>query len=143
MDSATPLCVSIQKSDLIKRGYASFSQWKDHPHHLYIGRCMKFVEGASASKWQNIYSSQQFGLAKCLKLFEDRVRNTPELMESIPELEGMELGCWCKPNHCHGDILIKLYCEYSQMKNNTKEVWEELFAAEIDMLIPLKRDTIV
>ena len=23
----------------------------------------------------------------------------------------MELGCWCKPEACHGDILIKLYKE--------------------------------
>ena len=27
------------------------------------------------------------------------------------ELEGKELGCWCKPSPCHGDILIKLLKE--------------------------------
>ena len=27
------------------------------------------------------------------------------------ELEGKELGCWCKPSPCHGDILIKLFKE--------------------------------
>ena len=27
------------------------------------------------------------------------------------ELEGKEIGCWCKPSPCHGDILIKLFKE--------------------------------
>ena len=27
------------------------------------------------------------------------------------ELEGKELGCWCKPSLCHGDILIKIFRE--------------------------------
>lgn len=24
------------------------------------------------------------------------------------ELEGKNLGCWCKPEACHGDILVEL-----------------------------------
>ena len=38
-------------------------------------------------------------------------------MEAIPELEGMQLGCWCKPFRCHGDILIKLFKEINNEKN--------------------------
>jgi hypothetical protein len=32
-------------------------------------------------------------------------------MNDLHELNGKELGCWCKPDKCHGDILIKLYNE--------------------------------
>ena len=30
----------------------------------------------------------------------------PKLIESLPELVGKRLGCWCKPLRCHGDNLI-------------------------------------
>ena len=33
------------------------------------------------------------------------------------ELEGKELGCWCKPYLCHGDILIKLFKERQGMNS--------------------------
>ena len=52
------------------------------------------------------------GALECLRLYEQRVRNTPNLIEKIIELEILELGCWCKPNNCHGDVLIKLYNEH-------------------------------
>ena len=26
-------------------------------------------------------------------------------------VKGKRLGCWCKPNKCHGDIIIKLLNE--------------------------------
>ena len=112
-----PTCVSIRKSELIKRGINSFQEWNKASNHLYIGRSMdKYITGAFASKWQNIYSSQKYGVEECLRLYEERVRNTPNLFNSISELEGLELGCWCKPNYCLGDVLIKLYSEYVEKK---------------------------
>ena len=42
-------------------------------------------------------------------------------MNSLHELKGKQLGCWCKPGVCHGDVLVKLYNEkygeYSTEKN--------------------------
>jgi hypothetical protein len=35
--------------------------------------------------------------------------NKPELLRLIPiELKDKTLGCWCKPNKCHGDVLVEL-----------------------------------
>ena len=31
-----------------------------------------------------------------------------ELMNSLSELRGKRLGCWCKPERCHGNVLIEL-----------------------------------
>lgn len=28
-------------------------------------------------------------------------------MAALPELKG-RLGCWCKPEACHGDVLVEL-----------------------------------
>lgn len=30
------------------------------------------------------------------------------LLEHLHELKNKTLGCWCKPNTCHGDILAEL-----------------------------------
>ena len=73
--------------------------------HLYIGRktwC------ASGSKWQNPYRVKVYGTEESLRLYEAHVRHTPSLWNSLHELEGKILGCWCKPRGCHGDVLIRL-----------------------------------
>ena len=47
----------------------------------------------------------------------------PELISSISELEGMNLGCWCNPSPCHGDILIKLFIE---IDSEQIKLWENV-----------------
>jgi hypothetical protein len=33
----------------------------------------------------------------------------PELVEKArKELKGKVLGCWCKPELCHGDVLVEI-----------------------------------
>ena len=44
-------------------------------------------------------------------MYEEKIRKSPELMASISELEGKNVGCWCNSTPCHGDILIKLFME--------------------------------
>jgi len=83
------------------------------PHYnVYIGREMYYPKARfSQSKWHNPYTVKEFGLEKSLELYEKHIRNTPELWNALHELEGKVLGCWCKPEPCHGNILIKLLKE--------------------------------
>jgi hypothetical protein len=30
------------------------------------------------------------------------------LLKDLHQLENKVLGCWCKPNSCHGDVLLEL-----------------------------------
>ena len=107
--------MSLKKSTLTGRGYKSFEDWNSDPNHIYIGRDMsRHVAGALGSKWGNPFKAKKankHSLSKCLKRYEDYVRNSPDLFNALMELEGKELGCWCKPFPCHGDILIKLFKE--------------------------------
>lgn len=32
----------------------------------------------------------------------------PHLIARLRELKGKRLGCWCKPEACHGDVLVEL-----------------------------------
>lgn len=77
---------------------------------LYIGRTWLDMK---ESKWNNPYHLHEFqnDRNKVLELYEAHIRKSPELMAALPELEDQVLGCWCYPDSCHGDVLVKLYKE--------------------------------
>ena len=103
---------NVKKKDLQNRGFRDFEDWNSKENTLYIGRNMSFyVPGTIKSKWHNPFTVKKHGRDQCLTLYEEYIRNTPELYEFLHELEGKELGCWCSPEPCHGHILIKLYLE--------------------------------
>lgn len=82
---------------------------KDEPYDIYIGR---------GSKWGCPYTviKDRPTLAKeivetkeeALEKYKAYVLANPELMNSLDELEGKTLGCFCKPEKCHGDVLLEL-----------------------------------
>lgn len=77
-----------------------------HPDFVYIGRYNKYY-GLTRSKWANSYSVGVDGTREevILKYLE----NMPsELIACLDELKGKILGCWCKPEACHGDSLVRL-----------------------------------
>ena len=106
--------MSLKKSSLTKHGYKSFADWNSNPNHVYIGRDMTHhIPGAQGSKWGNPYKfyKTKKSRKKCLERYEEHIRKNPDLFNAVLELGGKELGCWCKPYPCHGDILVKLYKE--------------------------------
>lgn len=79
------------------------------PYDIYIGRGSKW--GCPFTTIKNrptlakeIVDSKEEALAK----YKEYVLASPELMEALDELEGKILGCFCKPEKCHGDILLEL-----------------------------------
>eukprot|EP00672_Neobodo_designis_P013147 CAMPEP_0174865804 /NCGR_PEP_ID=MMETSP1114-20130205/61008_1 /TAXON_ID=312471 /ORGANISM="Neobodo designis, Strain CCAP 1951/1" /LENGTH=157 /DNA_ID=CAMNT_0016100939 /DNA_START=65 /DNA_END=535 /DNA_ORIENTATION=+ len=109
-----PCVISVKKAVLREHGYADLLEWKgaDPERHVYIGRGMAhYVKGADASVWGNPFPLKKHTLAESLQLYEQHVRNGP-LWERLGELRGAtELGCWCKPAGCHGDVLVRLLAE--------------------------------
>ena len=78
------------------------NKYKDH-YDIYIGR---------GSKWGNPFRIGDHGdrgdvIEQYLKL----IQTQPDLLDSLEELRGKRLGCFCKPKACHGDILIELLGE--------------------------------
>ena len=49
------------------------------------------------------------------------IKTKPHLMNSLHELKGKRLGCWCAPLPCHGDNLIKLLEEFPCSNDKSKE----------------------
>jgi hypothetical protein len=55
-----------------------------------------------------------------LKKYEHYIRKKIEeedLWDDLEALRGKTLGCWCHPEACHGDILLKLLRETKKSKN--------------------------
>lgn len=73
---------------------------KKEPYDVYIG---------SPSKWGNPFKIGPDGdRMTVIKKYKAYLENTPFLLESLSELKGKTLGCWCSPEMCHGDVLVKL-----------------------------------
>lgn len=104
-----PKIISVRKENLNKLGYENFEEWISNSKHLYIGRYNHHIEGTFQSKWHNPFSLIKYGRTKCIKEYEEYILSNEELLNDLYELNGKILGCWCKPESCHGDILIKLF----------------------------------
>jgi len=77
-------------------------------YDVYIGRAEPRARPPlRRSKWANPFPVRKFGLDSCLELYKSFLFESG-LINNIEELRGKVLGCWCKPNKCHGDILIEL-----------------------------------
>ncbi len=80
---------------------------KREAHDVYIGR---------PSKWGNPFSHLPNTLARfrvatreeAIRAYEEWLNTQPQLLTALPELRGKVLGCWCSPQSCHGDVLLRL-----------------------------------
>lgn len=67
---------------------------------VYIGR---------GSKWGNpFYVGVDGNRTQVLEKYSAYLQTRQDLLASILELKGKVLGCYCKPQKCHGDTLAAL-----------------------------------
>ena len=129
---STPVVKNVSKAYRESEGYTSFANWiEDTENNLYIGtNAAKYTgEDIPDSKWvmsmggfhDSVGTSKDWMMKKILAIYEEYVRNNSFLMNSLPELKNKNLGCWCHPKPCHGDILTKLYQEFCEKPTNEKK----------------------
>ena len=80
---------------------------------VYIGRAMP---GRTASAFANEARIGRDGTrAQVIRLYKEhilsRLANEPQLRAELEALRGKRIGCWCKPDDCHGDVLVWLLGE--------------------------------
>lgn len=80
---------------------------------VYVGRrCRMGGWDLPQSKWANPFTIKECGSADvAVNLYEEYLRRQPSLLSALPELTGKRLGCWCHPNLCHADVLVRLWNE--------------------------------
>jgi len=85
---------------------------------IYIGRANQ-SRHLKRSKWANPYKIGRDGSREeVIRKYERWLLKQPELMAALPELRGKILGCWCSPQACHGDVLLRL--AYSEVGRGRK-----------------------
>ena len=133
--STTPVVKNVAKGKREEDGYETFVDWIDDvQNNVYIGpnaarycqRPMPESKGVMPMAVYDYVGAQQkeWMMKGLLDIYEKYVRHNAYLMNSLPELKGKKLGCWCHPNPCHGDVLVKLYqenCEKPQVLGEKKK----------------------
>ena len=73
-------------------------------YDVYVGR----GKGAKG-KWGNPFRIGRDGTREeVIAKYREWIKTQPDLLRDIPSLKGKTLGCWCKPQACHGDVLAQL-----------------------------------
>lgn len=102
----------------IRPEYQNLKEWIKEPNNVYIGRAgIVFVDGErypkQSSIWANPYKIGRDGdrntvLTKYEVYIKNRLEREPFLMDELDRLRGKTFGCWCAPEPCHGNILVKI-----------------------------------
>ena len=68
---------------------------------VYIGR---------PSAWGNPFRIGKDGNRdEVIRRYREYIQTIPDFKRVVREqLRGKTLGCWCKPNACHGDVLAEI-----------------------------------
>ena len=73
---------------------------KRERYDTYVGR---------PSKWGNPFVIGKDGTREqVIAKYAHWLQTQPALFAELVELKGQVLGCWCSPQPCHGDVLLRL-----------------------------------
>jgi hypothetical protein len=113
--------VNVKVQYIRQNGYNDLSQWMKDENNVYIGRAgIVFINKERFPKQSSIFCNI-FKVGKdgtrdeVINKYEDYIRRKiiedPNIKNELLKLKGKTLGCWCKPESCHGDVLLKLINE--------------------------------
>lgn len=115
------VCVKVKD---IRPKYKNLKEWIDDENNVYIGRRgIVFIMNEDGDKerypkkdsiWANPFKvSKDLSRDECIDKYKEyimyKIKNDP-IKYDLKKLIGKTLGCWCKPEACHGDVLKEL-CE--------------------------------
>jgi Domain of unknown function (DUF4326) len=121
--SATTKVVNVKVTHLRKLGqYANIKEWLSDKNNIYIGRNVsrliivedeeKNMYSLQASIWHNPFTVKKAGSREnAIRQYRDYITHLILLQPDIYDLSklvGKNLGCWCHPEPCHGDVLVEL-----------------------------------
>lgn len=105
----------------IRPRYENLKEWRSDPENVYIGRGrVVFIDGERYPKYDSIFANpfrSKDAIEQYRKYLADSILRGDITPEDFDELKGKNLGCWCKPEKCHGDVVI----EFLEMLMNIEE----------------------
>ena len=87
---------------------------QNEPYDIYIGRKQDMVKhygnpfriDSRCSREQSIHNFTMWITGQDFHRIEPERREW--ILHNLNELKDKTLGCWCKPEDCHGDIYVEL-----------------------------------
>lgn len=108
------------KVQYIRPKYDNLKEWTEDKNNVYIGRGgVVFIEGkrypSESSIFANPYKIGKDGtreevIAKYKRYMMKKINDdkSKTLKKELLALKDKNLGCWCYPDMCHGNVLIDL-----------------------------------
>lgn len=110
------------KVKYLRPKYQNLEEWMNDPNNVYIGRAgIVFINGKrfpqKPSPFHNPYKIGKNGTREQViqnyRIYiEEKLEKSPYLMKKLIDMDGKNLGCWCYPESCHGDVLLELIQKY-------------------------------
>ena len=101
----------------IRPKYQNLKEWIEDDKNVYIGRKgVVFINGKRYpminSIWHNPYkidknNTRKEVIEKYKTYITEKIKRE-NLQIELEKLRNKQLGCWCKPLCCHGDVLLEL-----------------------------------
>ena len=122
------------KVAFIRPKYNNLKEWINDENNIYIGRervvLIKNNNGKNERfpKVKSIFSNpfkigkngnREEVIKKYKKYLIEKLKNDLIFRKEFIKLKGKNLGCWCHPEKCHGDVLLKIL---KKVKIKTKKV---------------------
>jgi hypothetical protein len=105
------------KVKFIRPKYNNLKEWMEDKNNVYIGRKgIVFIDKERYPKKSSIFSNpykvgkdgtRKEVVEKYRKYIKKRVED-PLINKELNKLKGKNLGCWCYPELCHGNILLDI-----------------------------------
>lgn len=106
----------------IRPEYKNLRNWCEDPNNVYVGRAgVVFIDNkrypTHSSEFCNIFKVGRDGdrmavIKRYDRYIRARLKQEPRLLNKLNLLKGKNLGCWCAPEACHANVLLKLIDEY-------------------------------
>ena len=102
----------------IRPKYKNLQEWMEDQNNVYIGRAgIVFIDKQrfpkQSSNFANPFKIGKDGthnevIEKYKNYITKKLEEDILLQEELLKMKGKNLGCWCAPEPCHGNILLEL-----------------------------------
>ena len=106
------------KVKFIRPQYKNLKEWMEDENNIYIGRVgVVFIDNVrfpkQSSSFCNPFKIGKHGtreevIQKYKEYIITKLEKEPDLKAELITMKGKNLGCWCYPELCHGNILLEL-----------------------------------
>lgn len=107
----------------IRPRYKNLQEWIEDPDNVYIGRAgVVFIDKQRFPKYSSNFANpfkickhgtRDEVIEKYKIYIKEKIKNDISLQKELIEMKNKNLGCWCFPEHCHGNVLLELIDELS------------------------------